>query len=383
MSFGNSKHQYVKNKNNKNITYDKIEKVFPEHVLNPIDTFKLKGKSKCQYKNFEQQIAHVYEKYPVPSRVRYCWYEVLLAFIPRHRYPIIDQDIIKFYTTSIDQGFSYSVNNVKTSNVSVLGVKLIDIYINLATGKSIYKELFKNILTKKEIHVALYNKFDYDIYQSIVYAISKGMGATESQSMIIANSQMSNIVRDHTDIDFVRNTLMVIARFNFNSEQLSDVYDYVKWNYQNDKSFRVPLKGLTYKSLLKRVRDWEYQMSRIERYGTESWTGLSMPDWEYTDVYSVDWVITELRTAKDLALEGTSQRHCVFSYVGTCNNGHSSIFSLRRVNGNKQKTAVTIEVSMRNGKIVQMRGKANSEPDRNHYHIIKKWVSVYSSILTM
>ena len=66
--------------------------------------------------------------------------------------------------------------------------------------------------------------------------------------------------------------------------------------------------------------------------------------------------------------------HCVYSYLGECKSGRTSIWKLRVFKNDKFiEKRVTIEVDNYKKEIVQIKGKYNSNPNVDDMTIIKKW----------
>ena len=83
-------------------------------------------------------------------------------------------------------------------------------------------------------------------------------------------------------------------------------------------------------------------------------------------------VIDELVNARELATEGRTQSHCVYSYVRYCMTGKTSIVSLRHTNASGIiKPLVTIEIDNNKKHIVQARGKANRQPTQAEKQLIQ------------
>ena len=110
--------------------------------------------------------------------------------------------------------------------------------------------------------------------------------------------------------------------------------------------------------------------------------------------FSNGWTIREVRTERDLQVEGNLMGHCVGSYCGPVQRGDSTIFSLRDP---QNAPHVTIEMEgraqMNNGvpityfnsdpeekrnwrdawEVVQIQGKGNAEPIPEYKAMIKEW----------
>jgi hypothetical protein len=111
------------------------------------------------------------------------------------------------------------------------------------------------------------------------------------------------------------------------------------------------------------------------------WPGKGADDWVYVDNRYV-WVVKELRNNRELADEGKKQKHCVYSYVTSCVNSRSFIFSLRayykipigedEFEKGDEVTRVTIEVSSYDA-VVQVRGNLNRPVMGIEKEILRRW----------
>lgn len=89
-----------------------------------------------------------------------------------------------------------------------------------------------------------------------------------------------------------------------------------------------------------------------------------MPDGSYAQVPN-GWTIQQVSDPEDLALEGKLQAHCVGGYASS----DSTIYSLRDPNNLPH---VTVEVNPE-GHVVQIQGKANSEPKDAYRDMLNQW----------
>ena len=85
--------------------------------------------------------------------------------------------------------------------------------------------------------------------------------------------------------------------------------------------------------------------------------------------------ISQVKTSKDLAAEGTAMHHCVYSYQHKCIDGSSSIWSVRRLQRKKGITperALTLEIND-DGVIIQIRGFANRPARPEELEAVRYW----------
>jgi hypothetical protein len=65
--------------------------------------------------------------------------------------------------------------------------------------------------------------------------------------------------------------------------------------------------------------------------------------------------------------------HCVASYVTSCQNGRSAIYSITTRDGSSVAHRLTIEVRLDSKQIVQARGRFNARPTDLDKRILRLW----------
>ncbi|MGL1659514.1 PcfJ domain-containing protein, partial [Vibrio parahaemolyticus] len=71
--------------------------------------------------------------------------------------------------------------------------------------------------------------------------------------------------------------------------------------------------------------------------------------------------------------EGRQMHHCVASYSWSCSKGVTSVWSMEEMGRDGQQKMLTLEVSNRERRIVQARGKYNSMPTQVDRRIMRIW----------
>jgi hypothetical protein len=147
-----------------------------------------------------------------------------------------------------------------------------------------------------------------------------------------------------------------------------------------DEKLPLNLPGSTLKSIQRRVAEWQQEALRRQELIRKKEQKLPLiwrgPGYRRFARKADDLVytITQLNTLKALTEEGKALRHCVASYHMRCAKGHCSIWSLRQSNGQHIKPLVTIEIN-ENDRIVQVRGKHNTQPTAGQLKMIKAWAN--------
>lgn len=309
------------------------------------DAFVFRGKSKDKTKQFLHFVRYVYEKYPTPR--------------------IFDNVWIDHFAKPVGRMMKES--------------EFINWYICVATGDSLHKKYTNEFLTKKETHIFLNISAQLNVRQALYFSIAVSAGADVSTATMIARSRLSE---QNYKLEFWRNCARFFATHRPTSEsRLSDVVDYLVHRYGEDRNFTLFGMGHTFESLVKHMEKWHADLGRIKILGNMYWDGHAINDDTFvTDVdqQKLYWHFKQIKTSKELALEGNMMRHCVYSYRDRCRDGHISIWSLSTSSDPKYdksaKRRVTIELS-NDGRITQAKKKANIAPTADERKIIYKWAN--------
>jgi hypothetical protein len=106
------------------------------------------------------------------------------------------------------------------------------------------------------------------------------------------------------------------------------------------------------------------------------WPASPFPSWQESTGEG-NFVIVELRSRRDLQLEGISMQHCVATYADDCETGRCSIWSLRWYDaGGRIRPLVTIELDA-NGRLQQAYAKTNQNPAPEYLAMIKNWMATF------
>ena len=94
----------------------------------------------------------------------------------------------------------------------------------------------------------------------------------------------------------------------------------------------------------------------------------------------LDWRFTQIKTSHELAEEGTTMHHCVYSYQALCIGGGTSIWSLTMRPADPHdrtpgRRAQTIEMDTAARRQVQLRGYANRPKNNDERQIVSRWAA--------
>lgn len=313
---------------------------FRARFIRSENDFVLKTKSKDRSKQLKELIRHVFHKYTVPEFMFDTW-----------------------------------INNSKNAIRKQFDFK--QWYICIATGGSLYKEITKDFLTKKETHIFLNCSHNISIEETLVYCIAKAEGAMDGIALRIARSK----INDKPFNEYWKQNIRWFAKNVPSSiQEINDLSDYLQAKKIEQPNFSLMGSGFTLASLIKKMHDWHYDLRRLKAIGEANWEGHEINNAQYTykDQYDVEytWHFYQIKSAKELQEEGNAQRHCVLSYKRNCISGQCSIWSVKwgmSIDNFKQaKRKLTIEVR-NDGTIVQARGLANRGMKSDEKAIVARW----------
>jgi PcfJ-like protein len=139
------------------------------------------------------------------------------------------------------------------------------------------------------------------------------------------------------------------------------------------------MKDRTLESMLRLMREWHHEL------GLESsdvaWPSSSLRPLVHEEAIEnplsepVTWHLIELTSRAQLRAEGAALRHCVASYSDRCWRGASRMWSLRKKQGGRIRSLITIEVDPRRRAIVQARGFANRPASGKPLQLLASWAA--------
>lgn len=249
-------------------------------------------------------------------------------------------------------------------------------YVSIACGKSFYKEYARYIMTKQEAHHFLNCAHDLTLPQAMFFAVGKASGARDGVSLRLARSKISEKLFD----DFWKDCVRFFAQAEHHPasvEEMNDLVDYLVAKRQENPAFRIFGMGHTLASLLRKMKDWHHELRRIKIMGDSKWEGHAIDDQSFEtkiDGKVFFWDFRQIKTARELAAEGTAMRHCVYGYRTGCASGNISIWSLALRDPRTQESRRKVTIELRNnGWIAQKRGLANRSTRPEEDHIINLW----------
>jgi hypothetical protein len=309
---------------------------YSDRFLRDPEKFKTKGFNK--ERQVREFIRYVFCKYPVPEFMFSCW--------------------------------KHLDNNWK----DLKNIDYREWFLYVVQGGSLYKKYFKDLgFTKQETHIFLSlrsaKSYAEAMWISIIIALN---GNDKNIKQIVRSGQFDY----WAFTPFWRSVARFFVVNQVDDTTFHELCDYIKDEHRRHEDFS--LKGRTLASITDLSNEWHVRMSE---FSSENWKA----EWQRRigddiferkvkigkDNYTEVWYFEEIVSGKALALEGRQMKHCVASYIGSCQRGDSIIFRVSCEKFGFHSKKVTIEV--RGNSIVQIRGVCNSRPDGETKAVVQKW----------
>ena len=305
-------------------------------VRSPRD-WRCRIKSKSADKRFVELVKFTFAKYPTPAHLTEAW------------------------------------ANASTSSRSPTlgGINLLEWWLAVAQGKSLYKTFANRLLSKLETHHFIAAPSGLDSAQALLYAVARTHAAVPSDAVKVARTKLP--ARYPIANPFGREIAQYFARNPATIQEMDDLIDYLQAAKLDDHTFS--LKGRSLVSLRRKMEEWHRALAKQKSIAGDAWGGDPIADCEYetggTD-NRARWLVRQIKTGNDLYAEGQRMHHCVASYKARCMRGASSIWSVTYESPiGCWHRGVTVEVSDR--AIVQCRGFANRPPHAEETTIVGRW----------
>lgn len=251
----------------------------------------------------------------------------------------------------------------------------LEMFIYLGNGGSMKEVNFRVKLTKKMQHYFLHAPEGFRVTQAVRWAQVCGLGGDHTLAHRIAYSSLGYDDRRRDENlweDFVR---IVVMGGMFNLDKLTELIDYVRTSTQQNRQYS--LKGRTLQSLLRQSNEWHHQIARTKSLKKIlTWQGLDWPLFEVIEGKEENPIIykmVELLSNKELNEEGQRMHHCVASYAEDCLYGKTRIFSLRCYRFGTEERLATIELDVKNRRIVQAKYRYNQRISDKAAGLMIEW----------
>jgi hypothetical protein len=262
-------------------------------------------------------------------------------------------------------------------------------YVIAARGGSLYKADASRWLSRKEVHFFLNPPGELGFEAAFWVAIARGFTDDLGIALRVAHSKI--VASPRGELAFWREVARFFCANPASRETMDDLCDYLVAARRRDRA--CSLKGRTLASLTRLMQVWHREAAAIQRIeamqrraATQgkaplqdgSWAGSRLRDWEWKPQAKdakdrgERFVVSQLKTARDLVAESAAMHHCVSTYAGKCIAGYASIWAVRRITREKTERLLTIELD-RKDRIVQVRGFANRLARSDEMQIVERW----------
>lgn len=319
---------------------------------------------------YEQYFIRSPEKWKLNTR-SYDSDKIVLSFF---QYVFGKYKTPSFLNKSVLEAYNFLLSNKQVRiRQNQTHIDFIMYYITIASGGSLYKTQTKDFLTKKETsNFIKYGVDDLTGYQNLWFArcITKGCPVGWAKNISRTLDRLS-ATPFHLEVMnfFIENPVKQI--------EMVHLFDWMK-SIHNDNPF-FSLKKRTLESVRVLSEEWHRLQGKKKKYSRLYWSGHPIDNWEQEDGAKKRWSIQQIVSADDLIEEGHKMRHCVASYAYVCQQGSSSIWTVKfkETTDSKFHRALTLEVGDdgMNFYLRQVRGLANRLPVKEEMEVVKQWAS--------
>ncbi len=266
---------------------------------------------------------------------------------------------------------------------------MIDLYLHLATGRSIRQFGLLNSfrITKRMACCLMTAPDDLHPVHGLRWAQVRSLGGDERLARLLSTTTiLCSATQDETFWEsvicfFVKNQPICadevtgIVQFLFQQRfcAAQDVAGVDGETRPLQPEFT--LEGRSLMSLRRHMANWRDDLGI-----TQPPSDSSNPCWEKTAIRPFQisrsdgiWTIDEVLTGKDLKVEGRIMRHCVASYLNSCLRHDTSIWSMKWIQAGRRQRVLTIEVAPETRTIRQAKGKHNSTPTDSGLDVLQRW----------
>lgn len=258
------------------------------------------------------------------------------------------------------------------------------------------------LLTKKMAHHFLKAPKQYTIEEALRWGQVHGLGGDRR---LVDALRGTRLTPDFSNDDFWMSVIrFFIANPMLDVRHVHPIIDYI-WNqkYENRRVFvergvateiepaqpNFSMKGRTPETLLRQVGAWHRELGKEMGESNLHWSYSDINDFRFQEGNKQKrdteankqkrdmkfWYIRELVSTDELVAEGRAMSHCVRTYAKSCYTGRSSIWTMEVEDENGRRKILTIEVSLTEKRIRQVRGKRNRLPTLKEKNLLGRWAT--------
>lgn len=268
---------------------------------------------------------------------------------------------------------------------------------HLALGGSIRKGPDQRFYTRRMARtlVSLPYNFPYPDFDLYLYAFCESLGVKGLLHEWLQDyvSYPNDLAAAKTTLDRWNPIIQKLAQLQLQNEPTQvaqHILGYVYHCLRDQEGFSLQGRSLAWlqgisTEYYENIQERALERERIARERRELWSVHRRKQWSWKPHSKVKpyhvkpneegkstFRIVELCTKKALDREGAIMNHCVGSYVNSCKNSATSIWSLQEFKNEKWYSMITIELVGET--IRQARGRFNSAPTPKEKEMLDRWV---------
>lgn len=250
-------------------------------------------------------------------------------------------------------------------------------YLQLGNGAPVKNlEGMPTELTRMEAHWLLKTPENYGMNQAVRWAQLKAMDAPDDMILYIMQSYLGWSFGENED--FVKEVLRWFAQHKpYHYVLTPELVSYAEEMHKKHPDWSI--KGRTIEALIEQSREFHDFNREEDIVGYHKWepSGVGSSTWAEWDKLGLKgYQLVELLDTKELEREGEVMDHCVATYAYTCLSYRSTIFSLRKDEGNTEESVATIEVDLINKRIAQAMGQEDTPVGDKVEKWLRQWAEV-------
>jgi hypothetical protein len=240
-------------------------------------------------------------------------------------------------------------------------------------------------LTRRGAHEAMLAPTKLAPHQALLFGHLRACGGQDAVVLeILTRVGTRSVVIDPVWLELYEK----IARTpDMPAHQVRPLCDYVEYRrFRCERRDHFVLREHGVRSLLKRMEEWHTELraaafqrqlaARTFRFAFDERWPSQLTDAELEgDCEHGAFVVTELRSAKELFEEGQRMHHCVATYTASAGSGTVSIWSLRLKREQREIGRVTIRVAVASREIVEARRFANQKIQPHEQRVLQRWAA--------
>ena len=255
-------------------------------------------------------------------------------------------------------------------------------FIDLGSGTDVRRlGLPFSVLTKKMVHEFL--TADPSIVSTpegaIRFAEINVLGRHRERHLNTAFLEavlQTRLATDFEDSQFWRNVFRFLMDVEpqIVPERVPEIIDYIySRRYGPEPDFSI--NGRTAASLLRRVEAWHRELHQERTWAYRTWGRVPGMSDTCIQVGRQRYFFRQLLSTQELSTEGSALNHCVVSYSEDCFHSRSSIWSMQEEKRGNRSRILTIEVSLPDRIIRQVKGYANRDATPAERSAIREWAA--------